>query len=379
MEPVGIRRYRITLSEDERKELTSLTRSEASARKRRSAQVLLLADEGRADGGKTDSEIASTLLVGRATVERVRKQCVLEGLAAALERRKQGYRKSRKPDAGEARLVAEARYSAPRGHSRWTLRLLSSLGQAELEFFDVIGTEKGRETSGETDVTPWLKRYWRIPPKPDAAFVCAMEDVLEVYCRSFDPDEILLCIGEASKQQTREIRLPGLPRPGQPAVAEFEYVRNGTTNLFMAFAPLGGWRQVQVTDRRTRQEWATFIRSLVDERFPDKKLILVADNPHVHSLSSLYEAFERAEARRIARRIEIHYTPKRGSWLNLAEIEIGALHRQCLSRRIPDREALIREVEAWEAQRNLDGSAERWRFTTDDARVALRSLYPALQ
>ncbi len=173
--------------------------------------------------------------------------------------------------------------------------------------------------------------------------------------------------------------MPGLSRPGQPAVVDYEYVRNGTANLFMVFAPLDGWRWVPVTDRRTRQDWAALIRSLVDDVFPDKKLVLVMDNLNVHSLSSLYETFEPAEVRRIVGRIEIHYTPKHGSWLNMAEIEIGVLSRQCLSRRIPDRETLIRGVKAWEARRNRQRSAVQWRFTTEDARIKLRSLYPAFQ
>ena len=206
-----------------------------------------------------------------------------------------------------------------------------------------------------------------------------MEDVLEVYHRAFDDDTVLLCIDETSKQQTRETRRSRLAGPGQPAIVDYEYERNGTANLFMVFAPLLGWRWVKVTDRRTRSDWALLIRELVDEVFPGKKLVLVMDNLNIHAPCSLYEAFEPAEARRILERLEIHYTPKHGSWLNIAEIEIGVLSRQCLSRRIPDREFMLREVGAWQERRNGQKAVVNWRFKTADARVKLKSLYPSTQ
>ena len=155
-----------------------------------------------------------------------------------------------------------------------------------------------------------------------------MEDVLEVYHREFDEDTVLVCMDETSKQQTKETRTPRPVRPGQPAIVDFEYERNGVANLFIVFAPLLGWRWVKVTDRRTRHDWAHLLRELVDDIFPGKKIVLVMDNLNIHSLASLYEAFEPAEARRIAECLEIHYTPKHGSWLNLAEIEIGVMARQ---------------------------------------------------
>ena len=184
---------------------------------------------------------------------------------------------------------------------------------------------------------------------------------------------------ETSKQQTKETRTPRPVRPGQPAIVDFEYERNGVANLFMVFAPLLGWRWVEVTDRRTRHDWAHLIRELVDEIFPSKKIVLVMDNLNIHSLASLYEAFEPAEARRIAECLEIHYTPKHGSWLNLAEIEIGVMARQCLARRIPDREQLCRETGAWQAKRNRESASVDWRFKTEDARIKLKSLYPSIQ
>ncbi len=197
---------------------------------------------------------------------------------------------------------------------------------------------------------------------------------MDVVHQPFDDDTVLLCIDETSRQQTTETRVPGLTRLVQPAIVDYEYERNGTANLFMVVAPLLGWRWVKVTDRRTRRDWALLIRALVDDVFPGKKLDQVMDSLNIHAPSSLYEAFEPEEARRIPERLEIHYTPKQGSWLNIAEIEIGVLSRQCLSRRIPDCGAVLRQVGAWQDQRNRKGTSVNWRFTTADARIKLKSL-----
>ena len=206
-----------------------------------------------------------------------------------------------------------------------------------------------------------------------------MEDVLEVYHRPYDPKRPLVCFDEGSKQQTKETRLPLPPRPGDVAKYDYEYERNGTSNLFVFFAPLESWRHVKVTDRRTMIDFAHCMKDLVDIHFPDaEKIVLVMDNLNTHKLASLYEAFEPAEARRIADLLEIHYTPKHGSWLNMAEIELSVLHRQCLNGRIPDRDALITSTTAWQNRRNDAQSSVHWRFTTDDARIKLHRLYPAI-
>ncbi len=207
-----------------------------------------------------------------------------------------------------------------------------------------------------------------------------MEDVLEVYHRQYGDNEVLVCLDETSKQQVKETRLPRPPRPGAAGVHDYEYERNGVSNLFMLFAPLEGWRRAEVTDRRTKSDWARAVKQLVDEDYADKdRIVLVMDNLNTHRPASLYEAFEPAEARRIAERLEIHYTPKHGSWLNMAEIEIGVMVRQCLDRRIPDQSVLQREVGAWQHQRNQDAIRVDWRFTTEDARIKLKSLYPSHQ
>ncbi len=206
-----------------------------------------------------------------------------------------------------------------------------------------------------------------------------MEDVLEVYQRQYRDNEVLVCLDETSKQQVKETRLGRPPRPGAAGFYDYEYERNGVSNLFMLFAPLEGWRRVEVTDRRTKVDWARVVKQLVDEDYPHKdRIVLVMDNLNTHHPSSLYEAFEPAEARRIAERLEIHYTPKHGSWLDIAEIEIGVMARQCLDRRIPSREILQQETGAWQNQRNRQGFRVDWRFTTADARIKLKSLYPPI-
>ena len=207
-----------------------------------------------------------------------------------------------------------------------------------------------------------------------------MEDVLEVYHRRFDDQEVLVCLDETSKQLVQETRQPRPPQPGAAMAYDYEYRRKGVSNLFMLFAPLEGWRRVEVTDRRTRTDWAEVVRKLVDEDYPDKeRIVLVMDNLNTHHPLSLYEAFEPAEALRIAKRLEIHYTPKHGSWLNIAEIELGVLARQCLDRRIPSQEVLEQETGAWQERRNREAISVDWRFTTGDARIRLKSLYPSIQ
>ena len=218
-----------------------------------------------------------------------------------------------------------------------------------------------------------------IPPKQNAAFVAAMEDVLEVYHRPHDESRPLVCLDETSKQLVAETRTPLPVQPGQPARHDYEYERNGTANLFMLFAPLEGFRHVEVTERRTAIDYARILKDLSDIHFASaEKITLVQDNLNTHSPASLYVAFEPAEARRLVERFEWHYTPKHGSWLNLAESELAVLSSQCLARRIADAQFLEREVDAWLKHRNTHNAKADWRFTTADARIKLKSLYPVL-
>lgn len=219
-----------------------------------------------------------------------------------------------------------------------------------------------------------------IPPEADAEFVCAMEDVLDVYQRPYDASRPVVCLDEASKQLVRETRGPIPPSPGQPERVDYEYERNGTANLFMAFEPLAGRRRVQVTERRTKIDFAHVVRELVDEQYPKADtVVLVMDNLNTHRLSSLYEAFAPDEARRLIGRLEVHHTPKHGSWLNMAETELAVLGGQCLDRRIGERDELRAEVAAWEKARNAAKCRVDWQFTTADARVKLKRLYPSIQ
>ena len=206
-----------------------------------------------------------------------------------------------------------------------------------------------------------------------------MEDILEVYHRPHDPEYPVVCLDETSKQLIAETRVPIAAKPGRPARHDYEYERNGTANLFMLFAPLEGWRHVEVTDRHTALDYARLLKQLSDEHFPGAaRIVLVQDNLNTHKPASLYEAFPAAEARRLVERFEWHYTPKHGSWLDLAESELSVLSSQCLDRRIPDKQTLTEEVAAWQAERNKKQVKADWQFTTADARVRLKRLYPSL-
>jgi len=221
---------------------------------------------------------------------------------------------------------------------------------------------------------------WCISEKPSAEFVFHMEDVLEVYHRPYDPKRPVVCVDETFKQLIGETREPLPPRPGSLERVDHVYTRKGVASLFLACEPLAGWRQIEVTAHRRRTDWAGFIRSLLEGRYrAAERVVLIMDQLNTHSPASLYEAFPPEEAKRLADRIEIHHTPKHGSWLNVAEIELSALGRQCLSRRIARQDTLKRQIAAWEDRRNACSATVQWQFTTDDARIKLRSLYPSHQ
>lgn len=206
-----------------------------------------------------------------------------------------------------------------------------------------------------------------------------MEDVLEVYHLPYDPDFPVVCMDESSKQLVSEVVAPIPMALGHGQIIDHEYVRNGVAEIFIEVEPLAGKRHVEITERRTRKDWAHFIKGMLDERYPDAiKVRLVMDNLNTHDVASLYQAFAPAEARRLSERLEIHHTPKHGSWLNIAEIELSALQSQCLNRRIPNRERLRIEVAAWETARNTRGAPIHWRFTNENARIKLTRLYPKL-
>jgi hypothetical protein len=229
----------------------------------------------------------------------------------------------------------------------------------------------------KNELQPWRKQRWCIPERDGARFVAQMEDVLDLYEAEHTPDEPLICMDEASKQLLRH-DLPALPMgPARPLREDYHYERRGVQAIFMFFDPIRGWRRANARDSRTRVDWAEEVRRLLEEDYPHAKRVkLVCDNLNTHHIASLYEAFPAEEAHRLARRLEIHYTPRNGSWLNVAEIELSVLSKQCLNRRIGSAAELAGELKPWTEARNADGSRVHWRFTTHDARLVLRRLNP---
>ena len=221
---------------------------------------------------------------------------------------------------------------------------------------------------------------WCIPPEQNADFVCAMENVLEVYKRPYDPKHPVVCMDEKPKQLVKETRTPIACGPGRVECFDFEYERNGTANVFLFVEPLRGWRRLEVTQRRTRIDWAHQIQRLVDTDYKKaERITLVMDNLNTHGPASLYETFEPAQARRLVEKLEIVHTPKHGSWLNVAEVELAALEKQSIGGRVPDRESLSKRTKAWERERNNAKMTVNWQFRTADARIKLRRLYPQIQ
>lgn len=221
---------------------------------------------------------------------------------------------------------------------------------------------------------------WVIPPEKNAEFVACMEDILDLYQQPYDPKKPLVCMDEQPVQLIKEKRKPIPARPGEPMRVDYEYERGGTANIFILTEPLVGQRYVNIRERRTKQDWAYEVKELMEVYYPEAERIrLVCDNLNTHTVGALYEAFSPEEAWKLARRLEIHYTPKHGSWLNIAEIELSALTKQCLDRRIPDILTLKKEVQAWEVRRNGQQKGVDWQFTTKDARIKLKHLYPVFQ
>jgi transposase len=374
------KKYLVTLTESERAALGQrVSAGRDRARDLSHARILLKADSGPHGPGWTDATIAVALEVSVSTIERVRRRFVEVGPEAALTRRPPRREYRRKLDGEqEAHLVALACSTPPEGHGRWSLRLLADR-MAELAYVDTLSYQTARRVLGKNELKPWLRKQWVIPPKANATFVWRMEDVLEVYTRPYDPKHPLVCMDEVSKQLLAETRTPLAPAPDRPARFDYEYERRGTANLFLFCEPLQARRWVAVTDRRTAADWAHQIKDLVEVRCPEaERIVLVLDNLNTHTPAALYEAFPPAEAKRLADKLEIHYTPKHGSWLNIAEIELSVLSRQCLDRRTPDTATLTTEVAAWQERRNGAGGRVDWQFTTEDARVKLKRLYPAI-
>jgi len=275
----------------------------------------------------------------------------------------------------EALLVAVACSDPPGGRARWTLQLLAD-EMVRLTSHRKISDETVRRRLAEMDLKPWQQKMWCIP-KVDAEFVARMEDVLALYAETPDPSRPVVCFDETPRQLIGEARVPVRATPGKRARFDYEYVRNGTANVFMFVDANEPWRHAKVTDRRTCVDFAECMRDLVDAHYPNAERIrVVLDNLSAHSAAALYQAFPPREARRILSRLEFHFTPKHASWLNMVEIEIGVMAQQCLARRIPEKAMLVSEIAKWERRRNAERARIKWMFTVERAREKMGSAYP---
>lgn len=366
-------RYRVTLTIEERAQLESfVSGGKGPIRKLKRAQILLAADSGA-----LSEAIALSVVVGTSTVYRTKQRFVEEGLEAALSEEPRPGAERKLSAKEEALLVATACSKPPPGRAQWTMELLAG-EMVRLTEHESLSAETVRRRLVEKKLKPWQKKMWCIP-KVDSEFVAKMEDVLDLYAATADTNRPVVCFDETPRQLIGEARVPIAAKPGKPARVDYEYVRNGTANVFMFFDAHRKWRHAKVTDHRANTDFAICMRELVDDHYPDAERIrVVLDNLSTHTPAALYETFAPDEARRILRRIEFHYTPKHASWLNMVEIEIGVMVGQCLNRRIPDKAKLITEIRHWERHRNAEKATTKWLFTVERARKKLGRSYPVV-
>ena len=364
-------RYHVDLSRDERDELKQLlSAGKCAARRLKRAQILLAAD-----AGSSDDAIEATIGASGSTIYRTRRRFVECGLEAALSEEARPGAERKLTGKQEALLIATACAQPPAGRRRWTLELLAG-EMVKLTEHAGISRETVRRRLAENELKPWRREMWCVP-QVDAEYVARMEDVLDLYSEKPDARRPVVCFDESPTQLIGEVREPIPASPGQLERFDCEYRRNGTANLFVFLDAHGPWRKVKVTDRRAAEDFAACMRDLVDIHYPKaEKIRVVMDNLSTHSAAALYQSFPAPEARRILHRLELHYTPKHASWLNMVEIEIGVLRGQCLDRRIGDRKTLVREIAAWERQRNRSGARIKWMFTTEKARHKMAKAYP---
>jgi transposase len=364
-------RYHVELNQAERGELAAMVSGgKHSARRLKRAQILLAAHTGLSDG-----EIAAAVRVGDSTVYRTKRRFVEGNLEAALNEEPRAGADRKLTGNQEALLIATACSNPPVGRARWTLELLAG-AMVELTDHDSLSRETVRRRLAENHLKPWQKDMWCIP-KVDAEYVARMEDVLDLYAEEPDPKRPVVCFDESPTQLIGEARQPIAAAPGRPERFDYEYRRNGTVNLFVFLDVNRSWRRVKVTNHRAADDFALCMRELVDVDFPEAERIrVVLDNLSTHTPAALYATLPPAEARRVLRRIEFHYTPKHASWLNMVEIEIGVFKSQCLDRRIDSCQRLVSETAAWQAQRNQSGARINWMFSTDKARTKMARAYP---
>lgn len=366
-------RYRVILNEDERAQLQELlVKGKSQVRQVKRAQILLAAADGVAE-----DEITKAVHTSAATIYRTKRCFVEDGLEAALHEAQRPGGRRKLSGKEEALLIATACSSPPKGQARWTLELLA--GQLLcLTGHDSLSRATVGRRLAENDLKPWRQKMWCVP-KVDSAYVACMEDVLELYAQPPDPKRPVVCFDESPTQLVGQAREPESVMPGMPARIDYEYVRNGTANLFVHYDIHATWRHVAVTAQRTSLDFAYQMKALVEQHYPQAECVrVVLDNLSTHTAAALYDTFDPAEARRILRRLEFHYVPKHASWLNMVEIEIGVLKQQCLSRRIPSRELLVSEIAAWQGHRNTAAARIQWMFTTQRAREKLGRVYRPL-
>ncbi len=366
-------RYRITLSSEERAQLQSLVQGgKGSVRRIKRAQILLAAASR-----SSDAQIALNVSVGTSTVFRTKRRFVEDGLEEALREAPRPGAQRKLAAVEEALLVATGCSKPPAGRAHWTMSLLAD-EMVRLTNHRTLSSETVRRRLAEKELKPWQEKMWCIP-KVDAEFVARMEDVLELYAEA--PDELhpVVCFDETPRQLIGESRVPVAAKPGRPARVDYEYVRNGTANVFMFLDVHRPWRHAKVTDRRMSKDFAQCMRELVDQHYPKAECVrVVLDNLSTHTPAALYETFEPTEARRILNRLEFHYTPKHASGLNMVEIEIGVMVGQCLDRRIPEKAHPVSEVAAWLRRRNREKARIKWLFTVTRAREKLGRAYPVI-
>lgn len=366
-------RYCVTLTTKERQELQALVSSgKGAARKIKRAQILLSAD---AKSKSPDELIARTLGSSTSTVYRTKQRFVKEGLERALSELPRPGASRKLSASDEALLVAVACSTPPAGQARWTLELLAG-EMVRLTSHESLSAATVYRRLDEMELKPWQEKMWCVPTI-NGEYVARMEDILELYAEKADPLRPVVCFDETPRQLIGEQRVPIRAAPGRPARVDYEYVRNGTANVFMFVDANRPWRHAKVTERRTCVDFAECMRELVDDHYPNARCIrVVLDNLTAHSAGALYQAFSPQEARRILERIEFHFTPKHASWLNMVEIEIGVMVKQCLARRIADKATLTSEIASWEQRRNAERAQIKWMFTVERARSKMGRAYP---
>ena len=372
-------KYTIAISASDVRKLKSIiSKGVCHARTIKRAQILLNLNETAQSKRKT-SELAKLFDISETSIINIKKSYQEKGIDCIYrKKRKTPPVESKITGEVEAHIIALACHNPPAGYCRWTLRLLSER-MVQMNYIDSISHTSVGTVLKQNSLKPHLVEEWCIPKDQNADFVACMEDVLEVYSRPYDERYPVVCMDEKPLQLLGEVR-KGKRKSNGTLIQDSEYVRNGTCSIFLFTEPLAGFRHVVALERRTKVDWANQMKWLADEAYPNaEKIIMVCDNLNTHNKSSFYEAFQPAEALRLAKRFEFHYTPKHGSWLDIAEIELSSLSKQCLGkRRIDNLEDLNSELEQWESARNQKQKGVDWQFTAENARTKLKHLYPIL-